>query len=263
MFRRIKSSFRGHGPWVLASAVVLALCASPFAIAASSGTSILAGKRNPTNISTALTSETQIIAKNATYGTRQSNLSANGGGAIYGCRTAAGGSAAKFNPCIRANNLSTGSAFEFAANGPTVGTFTNQNAAGAPFSTNATGVVTNLNADKVDGKDADTLASDALSAAKGLTPVASVSATGTLGANRGVTAATRTGTGTYTVAFAADISACVIQATETDYVNAGAVGVQLGDDKKTVTVRTRDGGGADGTGATAVADHPFNLTVSC
>ena len=53
------------------------------------------------------------------YSTRQSNKSTTGGGAIYGCRSTAGGSAANppKNPCIRANNLSTGFAFEFNATG--------------------------------------------------------------------------------------------------------------------------------------------------
>ena len=111
--------------------------------------------------------ETQIISNIASttrttggYSTRQSNLSTSGGGAVYGCRSAAGGSAATpspQNPCIRANNLSTGYAFEFnASDGAVVGLIS----AGAggdakkPFVTNATGVATGLNADRVDGLDA-------------------------------------------------------------------------------------------------------------
>ena len=47
------------------------------------------------------------------YATRQSNLSRSGGGAIYGCRSTR--RARGTNPCLRANNLSTGSAFEFNA----------------------------------------------------------------------------------------------------------------------------------------------------
>src|SRR6476661_4198598 len=51
------------------------------------------------------------------YVTRQSNTqtgSKAGGGAIYGCRGAAGGSAAGSAPCLRASNLAAGFAFEFA-----------------------------------------------------------------------------------------------------------------------------------------------------
>jgi hypothetical protein len=259
MFRR----FTGQGPWVLASAVALALLASPFAIAASTGGSILGGKRNPSNYTTALTSETQIIANNASYGTRQSNKSGNGGGAIYGCRTAAGGSEKGLNPCIRASNLAGGRAFEFETKGPEVGRFVNDDPNGAPFTTNATGVAIGLNADKVDGKSVTDLAADALKAAQGLTQFAKVAADGTLGATRGATAAARTAEGTYTVTFSSDISACALQATETQFGNAGAVGVQLGDDKKTVTVRTRSGGGADGTAPLAIADRPFDVTAAC
>ncbi len=90
-----------------------------------------------------------------------------------------------------------------------------------------------------------------------------MAADGTLGGKRGATAAARTAEGTYTVTFANDISACAIQATETTITDAGAAAAELGDDKKTVIVRTRAGGGDDGTGATAPADRPFHLTVSC
>jgi hypothetical protein len=261
------------GALVLASAVIIGLLASSFAVASGEGKNLLLGKRNPgSNASAALTSETQIIANNSTYGTRQSNKSTKGGGAIYGCRSALGGSTTGNSPCIRSSNLSNGRAFEFSSNGGTeVGAITSGNAAAAPFTTNAHGVATGLNADQVDGKGADDITKDATTAAhtdavataQGLTSIAAVAADGTLGAKRGATSAARTSEGNYAVAFANDISACAIQATETQFANAGSVGVQLGDDKKTVTVRTRSGGGADGTEATAIADRPFNLTVSC
>ena len=79
------------------------------------------------------------------------------------------------NPCIRANNLSTGFAFEFNASDGAVAGLITVGAGGdatKPFITNATGVATGLNADRVDkrtpqeivaaarvktGLDADTL----------------------------------------------------------------------------------------------------------
>jgi hypothetical protein len=260
MFRRI----RLQGPWLLASAVVLGLLISSFAVASGENNPLLGGKRNPgSNESAALSKETQIIANTATYGTRQSNKSDNGGGAIYGCRSKAGGSEKGFEPCIRANNLTDGRAFEFESNGPEVGRIVNENVNGAPFTTNAKGVATGLNADQVDGKSADEIQADALKAAQGLTQFAAVAADGTLGGTRGASSAARSGEGTYSVVFANDISACALSATETTTTDAGAVGVALGDDKKTVAVRTRSGGGADGTAATAPADRPFHLTVSC
>ena len=129
---------------------------------AATGGNLREGVRNGTT-----TSETEIIssinAANALkggYSTRQSNLSATGGGAIYGCRSTSGGSAATppKNPCVRANNLSTGYAFEFnATRGDVAGSITVGSGGDTkkPFTTNATGVATGLNADRVDGASAE------------------------------------------------------------------------------------------------------------
>ena len=139
--------------WIIASAIVWPVCAwLPFAVAAGEGKPLKGGARNPsTNASQAYTKETEIIANNSTYGTRQSNKSDNGGGAIYGCRSGAGGSAKGNEPCIRANNLANGLAFEFerrrrrrAARSPSATAATRTK----PFTTNATGVATGLNADQ-------------------------------------------------------------------------------------------------------------------
>jgi hypothetical protein len=264
MFRR----FRAQGPWLLASAIVLGLLISSFAVAAGENNPLLGGKRNPgSNASQAYAKETEIIANTSTYGTRQSNKSDNGGGAIYGCRSKAGGSEKGNEACIRANNLADGRAFEFQSNGTEVGRIVNQNVNGAPFTTNAKGVATGLNADQVDGKSADEITADAVKAAatadQARTLFAAVSGAGALGANRGATAAARSAEGTYTVTFANDISACALSATETTVADAGAVGVSLGDDKKTVAVITRSGGGTAGTAGTPPADRPFHLTVNC
>jgi len=259
MFRRIRG--QGRIGLVITSAVILGLLISSFAIASGEGTPLLGGKRNPgANKSAALSSETQIIANNATYGTRQSNKSDNGGGAIYGCRSKAGGSEKGNEPCIRANNLADGRAFEFESNGAEVGRIVNENTKGAPFTTNATGVATGLNADQVDGKNAEDIQNDAVKAAVGQTKFASVAADGKLGATRGATAAARTAAGTYTVTFADDISACAVTATQNTTTDAGSVGAVVGTDKKTVDVVTRSGAGAD---VNAAADRPFALTVTC
>ena len=77
---------------------------SPFAVAATAGNGspLKGGARNPgSNESQTFTRETQIIANTSTYGTRQSNKSANGGGAIYGCRAKTGAGAAS-PACARA-----------------------------------------------------------------------------------------------------------------------------------------------------------------
>ncbi len=145
---------------VVAATGILAVGISSLAIGAT-GSNLREGVRNGTAVN-----ETEIISNvNATtaatggFSTRQSNLSTTGGGAIYGCRSTVGGTAANppTNPCIRANNLSTGFAFEFnASNGTTAGLITVGKGGDAtkPFTTNATGVATGLNADRVDGANA-------------------------------------------------------------------------------------------------------------
>ncbi len=149
---RRRRPFRGNGPWIVIAAVAVALLVTPFAVAAGEGQPVLGGARNPSsNQSLAYSKETQIIANNSDYGTRQSNKSTTGGGAIYGCRAKTGTKA-----CLRASNLSNGRAFSFATEtGTEVGRIEGPTAA-APFTTTATGVATGLNADKVDGKDAAT-----------------------------------------------------------------------------------------------------------
>ena len=149
---------RANGPWIIAAALLVALMVAPFAGAFGEGNNVRGGARNPSaDARKAYTKETEIIANLSTYGTRQSNKSNNGGGAVYGCRSAAGGTPKGNEPCVRASNLADGRAFEFNANGGTeVGAITGP-AAAAPFTTTATGVATGLNADKVDGKDATDL----------------------------------------------------------------------------------------------------------
>lgn len=158
------------------AAALLVLMVTPVAIAASGddgagspkaqaaageGLAVRAGERNPRRIADTLSSETQVVANNATYGTRQSNKSDNGGGAIYGCRSKAGGTATGNEPCVRANNLVDGLAFEFqATTGKLGGLIQFGGSPGTvvpdaqPFATNGGKTVDNLSADKVDGKDA-------------------------------------------------------------------------------------------------------------
>src|ERR687893_86830 len=106
-----------HAKAALISAALVLLCA-PLALGAGEGGPLDGGARNPSaNAAVEYNRETEIIADNATYGTRQSNKSDNGGGAIYGCRSGAGGSAADNEPCIRVVNLNVGYAFEFQTDG--------------------------------------------------------------------------------------------------------------------------------------------------
>jgi hypothetical protein len=240
---------RGHGPWIVVAAVLVALLVTPFALAAGENRPVRGGARNPSpNASLSYTRETQIIANNATYGTRQSNKSATGGGAIYGCRARTATKA-----CVRASNLANGRAFSFSSSSGTEVGRIDGPATAAPFTTSATGVATGLNADKVDGKDAATISTDA-------NRFATVSSAGALGNQRGATAASRTAAGTYNVVFAEDISKCALGATVANNADPAIATAQIGADGKTVTVTTRS---ITAAAPAPAADEPFHLTVTC
>jgi len=109
---------RISGRYAVAAALILALGIPSAAVGFGEGRSILGGKRNPSSDATkAFSAETEIIASNSTYGTRQSNKrNGDGGGAIYGCRSNPGN-----EPCLRGNNLKGGRAFEFSTVGKEAG----------------------------------------------------------------------------------------------------------------------------------------------
>lgn len=244
---RRRLPFRGHGPWIVVAAVLVALLVTPFALAAGENQPVRGGARNPSpNASLSYTRETQIIASNATYGTRQSNKSATGGGAIYGCRARTGA-----NACLRASNLSTGRAFSFNTNSGTEVGRIDGPATAAPFTTSATGVATGLNADRVDGQNA----SEIVASAQALNKFAIVSDAGALGAQRGATAATRTAAGTYTVTFSGDNTNCAPQATVRATGTPAFISANVAS-ATTVSVSTFNQAGA-------ATDEPFSLTLTC
>ena len=213
--RLSRARARISGRYAIATALVLVLGIPSLAIAFGEGNPVRGGKRNPsTNASRAYSAETEIIASTSTYGTRQSNKRiGDGGGAIYGCRSDTGNES-----CLRASNLRSGQAFSFSTRGKTGGRIDVGDTTGAPFTTNATGVATGLNADKVDGKEGADLAatSDLLFAAVG--------ATGTAGPNRGLTAVSVTGT-TYTLTFNRAVNNCAYTASPVGGASPEAPGV--------------------------------------
>ena len=244
---------------ITAVAVAAVATAVPVAGGFGEGRPLEGGERNPSpNQGRELQRPTEIIADTSTYGTRQSNKSRNGGGAIYGCRSGAGGTAARNEPCIRSNNLSQGFAFEFDTRGAVTGLISaGKGGPGAkPFVTNATGVASGLNADFVDGQEFDG---------------AAVAATGQIETKTTdqITAA-KTAIGTYQVDFPTAANAvCVFQAT----VRSGpAFVVAQGQPQPTgrvlVTTYAATGaaaGGSDGTTVTGpkLADVPFYVTAQC
>ena len=243
--------------WTIAAATVLAIGITSVATGAT-GDVIRIGKRTAGNGSTAIVSNTGY------YSTRQSNNRENDGGAAsYGCRSNAGREA-----CLYVLNHRGGQIFRFVGNGSeTAGRIEVRPGSGQtaddlrPFTTNATGVATGLNADEVDGQSA----ADIVNASKPL--FAAVAANGIATGGRGLAqsaAVQRTGEGAYTVTFASDVRACAYSATQTTSDNSGSASVEpVASNANALAVVTRQGGGADGTGATARADKPFHLVVNC
>ena len=242
------ASRRISGRYAVACALILALGIPAVAIGAGEGRSMLLGKRNPST--GALNSETEVIASNGTYGTRQSNKrDGDGGGAIYGCRSNPGA-----EPCVRANNLKGGRAFEFATAGREGGAIRVTDTSGPPFVTNATGHVANLNADRVDGKDSTELVGT------GELLWASVQVNGTLAAGRGATTSAKTSepNNTYTVTFNRDVSRCSFTANALGGASTtGGFGVQPGPEANQARVDQPDSAGAADEG------RAFHLQVIC
>ena len=237
---------------LVAAGAALAVLVPSVAIGAGEGEPLDGGTRNPSRDTTLeYTQETEIIAENGTYGTRQSNKKdGDGGGAIYGCRSNPG-----TEPCIRSVNLKGGRAFEFSTVGKEAGRIDVGDTSGAPLTTNATGVATGFNADKVDGREGASLA------AAGDFKFAVVDAAGKLGATRGAAAATLTdeNANTYTVTFDRDVSACSFTASPHGASTGQALGVRPGTtDKATVVV---DQGDDPATGDDPAA--AFHLQVVC
>lgn len=247
---------RFSGRAAVVCSIILAIGIPSVAMGFGEGRNLLLGKRNPSNNpSLALSTETEIIANNSTYGTRQSNKKdGDGGGAIYGCRSSLGN-----EPCVRAANLKGGHAFQFATTGLEGGRIEAGNTTGKPFTTNATGVATGLNADRVDGKEAADFAPAAdVTALQGSLLFAAVADTGagdnaTLAANRGATAVAENGDD-YVVTFNRDVSKCSFTATATGSAAADAIALAAGPVS----------GQANQASVTAASGEPsFNVQVIC
>ncbi|MEX2194568.1 MAG: hypothetical protein WD844_04705 [Thermoleophilaceae bacterium] len=248
--RRLRESFAGagQGKWVFLSALALAVVSAPFAVAAD-GDPVRAGGR------TTFTDITRILGNSTGYATQQSNLQqGDGGAARYGCRSAAGN---EF--CLLSKNVGGSGAFRFVAQNSVIGGVIDvdppagQTARNArPFTTNATGVATGLNADEVDGLDADDIRAR----------FARVNGDGALVNGRGPSATAKTADGTYTVTFAQEITNCALQATPATNTDAGPVSAEQ-TSATVATVVTRDAGDAAGEVDPAPADRPFSLTVTC
>ena len=255
LIRRMRPE--GRPIWILICATVLAVGVASVASGAA-GDFVRVGKRN------AAAGTTAIVGSTTNYATRQSNnQNGDGGAASYGCR-----SDAAHEACLLVLNHQDGRVFNFRSHGALSAGFievippSGKSAADvAPFTTNAKGVASGLNADEVDGQSAGDIVAAALP------KLAQANAAGTQVTGRGLAqagAVQKTGDGAYTVKFASDVSKCALTVTETTTTDAGAAAAAPHPgDVNAVDVVTRAGGGADGTGPTSPADRPFHLVVSC
>src|SRR3954451_8037442 len=165
---------KGQGKYLVLSSLILALLVAPFAVAAD-GDAVRAGGR------TTFTSITRVLGDSSTYATQQSNLrNGDGGAARYGCRSSA---ANEF--CLLSKNTGGGGSFRFTSANSLLGGVidvdppSGKTARDAkPFTTNATGVATGLNADEVDGMSADDIVKAAKTGTTQFTANARVAADG-------------------------------------------------------------------------------------
>jgi len=164
----------GQGKYLVLSSLILALLVAPLALAAD-GSPFKAGGR------TTFTRITTMLGNSSTYATQQSNLrQGDGGAARYGCRSTAGN---EF--CLLSKNTGGGGSFRFQSLNSLLGGSIEVNPPSGktandakPFTTNAHGVATGLNADKVDGMSADDIVKAAKSGPSPFSAYARVGADG-------------------------------------------------------------------------------------
>lgn len=236
----------------LMGGTVAALVATPFAVAETGDVAVV-GERN------FATSETRYIGDVATFSTRQSNRrEGDGGAATYGCRASESNEA-----CLFVYNVRAGRAFDFRSKGTETGRILVTRPAGVtadqvrPFSTNATGVATGLNADRLDSLNADEL----IASAQSNVLRADVNGDGTLARGTGGTTTSRPSTGRYNVVFNRDVTQCTPTATvgsptTTDPARAFIdVGLLSGNANGVRVNVEQDTGGA--------VNRPFHVVVVC
>jgi hypothetical protein len=231
---------------VLLAAVMAAMLIAPFAVAQTSGSSARV-ERSDTRYA--------FLARNTLQG--------DGGAGALACQSDAN-PAGQTNrePCLNMVNKGTGYAAAFRTRGLTGFRLqTSGTGEATPFllDPNATKRVDHLNADQVDGLEANQIGRERFARVNvdGAGAPTLVRGNGTVATNP----VTRAGVGDYRVEFTDDVNSCVYQATSADPSNSFIISAnEVAGNNKQVQVTTRDGSGGDvGT----PADAPFNLTVNC
>jgi hypothetical protein len=200
---------------------------------------------------------TGIFANFNSWTMRIQNLGSGGAG-TFGCKASSSSSA-----CLASENGKGGLAFTFATNGNVGGEILLTNPNGAPFTTNAHGEATGLNANYLQGKQASEfqLVSKPATNSEALGGVpaseyakssellfADVSSSGTIQSTRGATTAS-TSANSFTVTFGTtNVSKCSYTASpQGAALVSGALGVEATSNPSTVVVNAPAGftGGVD------------------
>lgn len=238
---------RGWKRAALLGAAAAAILAAPVALAASTGahgfartatlsdnTPLKGAIHNPASGTYLRT--TGIFANFNSWSTRVQNVGSGGAG-TFGCKAPSSGSA-----CLASENSNGGLAFTFAGTGATGGKILLTNPSAAPFTTNAHGEASGLNANYLQGKEAKEfqLAKEPAANANELGGkpsseylttsallFADVSSEPKILSGRGATAVTQSGQ-SFTVTFGANLSKCSLTASPTGAaLSSGQLGVEV------------------------------------
>lgn len=227
------------GRYAVLAALVIAVVAAPFAVAAGTGRF------------TASNSRYTVLARNT--------LNGDGGAMAAACTSNASTAGHAHEPCLNMVNKGTGYAAAFRTRGlEGFRLQTSGNGTATPFilDKNATGKVSYFNADQLDGRDSTDFNLERWALVDG-----STNPTPTVVRNKGVTGVARTAPGDYTVTFADDVNTCSYQVTSADASAARSVAaVPVANQNKQVRVTVRD---PNATPSGALVDDAFQIAVHC
>jgi hypothetical protein len=230
------------GRYAVLAAVVIAVVAAPFAVAAGKGSF------------TASDARYTVLARNTSNG--------DGGALAAACTSNASTPSNAHEPCLNMVNKGTGYAAAFRTRG--IQGFrlqTSGSGTATPFilDKNATGKVTYFNADQLDGKDSTDFNLERWGLIDGTTNPT----TPAIVRDKGVASVSRTAAGDYAVTFDDDVNNCSYQVTPANGSTARAVSaVPVTGQNKQVRVTVRDV--TDDTAPAAdLVDDSFQIAVHC
>ncbi len=240
--RRLMPRFgRGSRPgrYAVLAAIVMAVIAAPFAVAASTGRFEASDSRYT------------VLARNTANG--------DGGAMATACTSNASTPGHQHEPCLNMVNKGTGYAAAFRTRGlQGFRLQTSGSGTATPFilDKNATGKVTYFNADQLDGKDSTDFNLERWGLIDGTTNPAP-----TIVRDKGIASVARTAPGDYAVTFDDDVNTCSYQVTPANGSTSRTVSaVPVASQNKQVRVTVRD---PNATTPGALVDDSFQIAVHC